>query len=190
MGRQSASGFARCLVWRRSRSRCGCHSVSNGWRAPVFRRTDNPGRATTRPIFLGVSPAYFSTMRIGLVAGRDFRIGDTPPTRDGQQPVAGVGIVNEAFARASTSTDGSPIGRQVLGQDKSDLRIEMWRRPWRSWPGSRRRRIRSPRTDAADGVRAERGEKPGGDGRPHDGRSGRTRPDTSPQVDQARADFP
>lgn len=52
-------------------------------------------------------------MQIGLVAGRDFRIGDTPPTRDEQQPVAGVGIVNEAFAR--TYFDGqSPIGRQVL----------------------------------------------------------------------------
>ena len=83
----------------------------NGWRLPVS--TDGHPVEDDAPYFLGVSPAYFSTMQIGLVAGRDFRIGDTPPTRDGQQPVAGVGIVNEAFARAYF--DGrNPIGRQVL----------------------------------------------------------------------------
>ena len=83
----------------------------NGWRAPVS--TDGHLGEDDAPYFLGVSPDYFSTMRIGLVAGRDFRIGDTPPTRDGQQPVAGVGIVNEAFVRAFL--DGrNPIGRQVL----------------------------------------------------------------------------
>ena len=85
---------------------------ANRWRAQVLA----PGRLPdpdNSPYFLAVSPAYFDTMRIGLVAGRDFRIGDTPPTRDEQQPVAGVGIVNEAFARAYF--DGqSPIGRQVL----------------------------------------------------------------------------
>jgi predicted permease len=84
----------------------------NRWRAPVFA----PGRLPdpdNSPYFLAVSPAYFDTMRIGLVAGRDFRIGDSPPTRDDRRPVAGVGIVNEAFARAYF--DGqSPIGRQVL----------------------------------------------------------------------------
>jgi predicted permease len=84
----------------------------NRWRAPVFARGRVPDPDNS-PYFLAVSPAYFDTMRIGRLAGRDFRIGDTPPTRDEQGPVAGVGIVNEAFARAYF--DGrSPIGRQVL----------------------------------------------------------------------------
>jgi predicted permease len=84
----------------------------NRWRAPVLV----PGRVPeedSSPYFLAVSPAYFDTMRIGMVAGRDFRISDTPPTRDEQRPVAGVGIVNEAFARAYFNGQ-SPIGRQVL----------------------------------------------------------------------------
>jgi predicted permease len=84
----------------------------NRWRAPVFV----PGRLPdedSSPYFLAASPAYFDTMHIGLVDGRDFRLGDTPPTRNGQQPVAGVGIVNEAFARAHFNGQ-NPIGRQVL----------------------------------------------------------------------------
>jgi predicted permease len=83
----------------------------NGWRAPVS--SDGHPAENDAPNFLGISPEYFSTMGIGLVAGRDFRMGDTPPTRDGQQPVAGVGIVNEAFARAFLNGQ-NPIGRQVL----------------------------------------------------------------------------
>ena len=84
----------------------------NRWRAPVFAPGNLPDEDSA-PYFLAVSPAYFDTMRIGLVAGRDFRISDTPPTRDDQQPVPGVGIVNEAFARAYF--DGrSPIGRHVI----------------------------------------------------------------------------
>ena len=75
--------------------------------------TDGRPAQDDAPYFLGVSPDYFDTMRIGRLAGRDFRIGDIAPTRDGQQPVAGVGIVNEAFARAFF--DGrDPTGRQVL----------------------------------------------------------------------------
>src|SRR4029078_7315109 len=84
----------------------------NRWRAPVTV----PGQLAdpdSAPYFLGISPGYFHTMRLGLVAGRDFRIDDTPPTRDGQVPVPGIGIVNEAFARAYF--DGrSPIGQPVL----------------------------------------------------------------------------
>jgi predicted permease len=84
----------------------------NGWRAPVS--TDGqPAEDDNSPYFLGVSPAYFTTMQTGLVAGRDFRMGDTPPTRDGPRPAAGVGIVNEAFARAYFN-GGNPIGRRVL----------------------------------------------------------------------------
>jgi predicted permease len=84
----------------------------NRWRAPVTvpGQRQDPDNET---YFLAVSPAYFDTMRIGLVAGRDFRIDDTPPRRDGPIPVPGTGIVNEAFARAYF--DGrNPVGQHVL----------------------------------------------------------------------------
>ena len=84
----------------------------NRWRAPVTA-AGRPAEPDNAPYFLGVSPAFFETMRIGLVAGRDFRIDDTPPSRNGDVPVPGAGIVNEAFARAYF--DGrSPIGQHVL----------------------------------------------------------------------------
>jgi predicted permease len=59
-----------------------------------------------------VAPRYFETMGIRL-DGRDFRPGDAQPGMDKQQqPVSGVGIVNEAFARAYFAGK-SPVGRQV-----------------------------------------------------------------------------
>ena len=36
------------------------------------------------PYFLGVSPGFFETMRIGLIGGRDFRLGDVPPHLEGR----------------------------------------------------------------------------------------------------------
>ncbi len=73
------------------------------------------------PYFLDVSPGFFETMRIGLLAGRDFRPGDGAPHLEGQnQPVGGVGIVNEAFAR--TYFDGqNPVGRSVGVREGKDL---------------------------------------------------------------------
>ena len=97
----------------------------NRWRAPVS--TDGHPAEDNSPFFLGVSPAYFSTMRIGLVAGRDFRVDDSaralePITGTRSLPV--VGIVNEAFARAYF--DGrSPIGRQVLVRQERDVDVPM-----------------------------------------------------------------
>ncbi len=74
-----------------------------------------PGRAVEArgPYMLDVSPGFFGTMRIALIDGRDFRAGDAPPRLQGLgQPLAGVGIVNEAFAR--TYFDGhNPVGRSV-----------------------------------------------------------------------------
>ena len=120
----SASGFAPRLVSKPVAFAMWVPLSENRWRAPVST-PGTPPDEDSAPYFLAVSPAYFDTMRIGLVAGRDFRIGDTPPTRDGQQPVPGVGIVNEAFARAYF--DGrSPIGRQVLvRQYKRNLRQDV-----------------------------------------------------------------
>lgn len=83
----------------------------NRWRAQIV--TSSRTNMDNSPYFLGVSPKYFDTMQIGLVDGRDFRLGDLAPERKGGQPVAGVGIVNEAFAR--TYFGGrNPVGQQVL----------------------------------------------------------------------------
>jgi putative ABC transport system permease protein len=77
------------------------------------------------PYALDVSPGYFSTMRIGLIAGRDFRLADLPPRLDASnQPLPGVGIVNEAFAR--TYFDGqNPVGRSVYMLQSKDTSAPM-----------------------------------------------------------------
>jgi predicted permease len=85
--------------------------TGNRWRTSIRV----PGGFTqTSPVHaLDVSPGYFTTLRIDVLEGRDFRAGDLPPRPDaagGPQP--GVGIVNEAFARAYF--DGqNPVGRRV-----------------------------------------------------------------------------
>jgi predicted permease len=86
----------------------------NRWRAPVSTDGSPASELDRAPYFLGVSPGYFSTMRIGLVEGRDFRAGEEARSVEGSMlPVSAVGIVNEAFAR--TYFDGqSPVGRRVL----------------------------------------------------------------------------
>jgi predicted permease len=83
----------------------------NRWSGMVFVAGRPP---ETRPAyFLEVTPGFFDTMRIDLVDGRDFRLGDRAPQVDDQgQPVPGVAIVNEMFARIYF--DGrNPIGRHV-----------------------------------------------------------------------------
>jgi putative ABC transport system permease protein len=74
-----------------------------------------PGQAPEAqgPYMLNVSPNYFATMGISLIAGRDFHPSDKPPHLDATgQPVAGAGIVNEAFARAFFGGQ-NPVGRTV-----------------------------------------------------------------------------
>ena len=62
---------------------------------------------------LAVSTGYFDTMRIGLVGGRDFTTTDRPPKVFQDKPAqAGVGIVNEAFARRYFDGRG-PVGRRI-----------------------------------------------------------------------------
>lgn len=55
---------------------------------------------------LGVAPGFFSTMRIPLLAGREFSDGDGR----GRTPVA---IVNVAWAKANPG-GGNPVGRSVI----------------------------------------------------------------------------
>jgi predicted permease len=94
----------------------------NGWSAAVRREGWREPKSAN---VLSVSPGFLDTMRIGLRAGRDVRPGDTPPTI-GQQgpPRAGVGIVNEAFARAYFE-GSSPVGHSVNVRQWQDAYVSM-----------------------------------------------------------------
>ena len=84
----------------------------NRWRASV--RVAGGEFGEQAPYFLEVNPGFFDAMTITMLDGRDFRPGDLPPEFvEKPQPRAGVGIVNEAFARQYF--DGrSPVGQRVL----------------------------------------------------------------------------
>jgi len=91
----------------------------NRWSGMVFV----PGRpADTRPAdFLETAPGFFEAMQIGMVQGRDFRPGDRAPQVDEHnQPVAGFGIVNEAFARVYLEGQ-NPVGRRVAIRPRNDV---------------------------------------------------------------------
>ena len=88
--------------------------TGNNWRASV-RVVARPVPATS-PFVVAISAGYFETMRIGVVAGRDFRPGDVAPLVENGRPRSGVGIVNEALARAYFD-GGSPVGRRVEFRD-------------------------------------------------------------------------
>lgn len=65
------------------------------------------------PYMLDVSPDYFRTTGISLLAGREFRHGDRQPGLPGAaQPLPGAGIVNEAFARVYFRGE-NPVGRSI-----------------------------------------------------------------------------
>jgi putative ABC transport system permease protein len=86
-----------------------------------------PGRSVEprQPYFLGISPAFFETMRIALLSGRDFRSGDLPPRLHAPaQALPGVGIVNEAFARTYLNGE-NPVGRSVYVRQSKDLAASM-----------------------------------------------------------------
>ena len=64
---------------------------------------------------------FFATLRIPMVGGRDFRDTDVAPGLDAaKQPVAGVGIVNEAFARRYFG-GRNPVGRRVSMRQWKDV---------------------------------------------------------------------
>ncbi len=73
------------------------------------------------PYMLEVSPNFFTVMGISLIAGRDFRWGDRQPgLKAPAEPAAGVGVVNEAFARIYFGGE-NPVGRSVDLLQKQDL---------------------------------------------------------------------
>ncbi len=119
-------------VAHRLRATPGVESVATaGW--PLLERSTwrvsvrLPGHPVElrSPWALDVSPGYFRTMRIGLIDGREFRLGDLPPRLDdAKHPLPGVGIVNEAFAR--TYFDGqNPVGRLVHVLREKDISAPM-----------------------------------------------------------------
>jgi predicted permease len=86
--------------------------TGNRWRSTVLV----PGRPAPEdaPNWVGIGAGYIETMQMRLLEGRDFRVDDRPAAKDATgQPVPGVAIVNEAFARAYF--DGrSPVGQRVI----------------------------------------------------------------------------
>jgi predicted permease len=89
----------------------------NGWTMTV-----RGGAVEPRPEhFLGISQGFFSTLHIDLLEGRDFRSGDVAPRLDASnQPVAGVGIVNAAFAQRYFG-GRSPIGQRIAVRQAKDV---------------------------------------------------------------------
>ena len=59
--------------------------------------------------FLTVGPAYFATMQIPILAGRDFKEGDRPGSRR-------VAVINQVFAKANFG-DRSPLGQHLILQE-------------------------------------------------------------------------
>lgn len=93
--------------------------TGNRWRASV--QVGGEPLPPNSPYFVSVSPAYFSTMRIAMLQGRDFRPGDAQPRMSKEAPVVdGVGVVNEAFARAYFNGQ-NPVGRRVTVRQNNDL---------------------------------------------------------------------
>jgi predicted permease len=62
-----------------------------------------------------VSPGYFATMRIPIVAGRDFEPGDTATS-------ARVAVVSETFARMAWQSAGAAVGR-VMTMEKEPVTV-------------------------------------------------------------------
>ena len=95
----------------------------NRWRSTVH--AGNRPAPATSPYFVQIGLRYFETMRIEQRGGRDFQPGDVPPALDPVRGiVAGVGIVNESFARAYF--DGrDPVGQVVQVRQSRDAEAPM-----------------------------------------------------------------
>jgi putative ABC transport system permease protein len=80
----------------------------DGWQ-DVFVRQGEPQRTMNDASYsdrAAISPGYFSTMRIPLLAGRDFDRRDGEPGRE-------VAIVDEFFAKRYAPSDGTIIGQRL-----------------------------------------------------------------------------
>ena len=75
----------------------------NGWNNDVWLDGADPG-AKQNTFFSRVSPDYFKTVGMTLLAGRDFNAGDLPTGPK-------VAVVNESFARKLTNGE-NPVGKR------------------------------------------------------------------------------
>jgi len=113
---------------RRLRETPGVQSASLSFKAPIsneqgswwstFAADGSTGNVDPahRTYLNAISPEYFSTVGMPLLAGRDFTSGD----RDGTPPVV---IINASLARELCGNE-SPIGRYLLrGEDATRLEI-------------------------------------------------------------------
>lgn len=83
------------------------HPLTSNW-TQSFRIEDAPAPApgnTPAALFRTVTPGYFDTVGIPLLAGRDFSEGDRADT-------AGAVIINESFAR-KYFPDSNPVGKRL-----------------------------------------------------------------------------
>lgn len=82
----------------------------NGWTLSVHVPGHPPDPRS--PYFLDVSQDFFATMRIAILGGRDFRLGDISGASGPGTSLPTAGIVNESFARTYFE-GGNPVGRWV-----------------------------------------------------------------------------
>lgn len=114
---------------------CGWAPMSGStWTNDIFvggRRSER-----SSPYFLRVGPGWFDTMKVQLIAGRDFRANDVEPSYDGKtkQVRPGVAIVNETFAQQFYGGE-SPVGRTFENPEDRDIRVPVtivgYMRDWR-----------------------------------------------------------
>jgi len=127
---QATQGDKPMTVWLDTATRLGAvtgvESVALANWVPLSQnRWTSVVRVPSRPdaqnptLVFAVSPGYFETMRVSMVAGRDFRTNDVAPRVDqNKQTTPGVGIVNEAFARALFNGE-NPVGKTVTLSDSN-----------------------------------------------------------------------
>lgn len=86
----------------------------NAWSGDVMVDGGRPGQS--EPYFVGVSPKWLETMRIGWKGGRDFRTGDAHPR---------VAIVNEKFVQEYFGGQ-DPVGKYFeTSEKKGRIRTEV-----------------------------------------------------------------
>ena len=86
--------------------------TGNRWRSTVVAPGVTP--PAEAPNWVSIAPGYFAGLQLPMIDGREFRSGEASPRRDeAGKPAAGVGIVNETFARVYFNGE-NPVGRRVI----------------------------------------------------------------------------
>ena len=80
------------------------------------------------PFMNSISPGYFATLGVPIVAGRDFTVNDTQQIQHGDKPentVPRVVMVNEKFAKKYLGSAANAIGRHAGFGIDPDTKIDM-----------------------------------------------------------------